>query len=127
MKYRKTLARIRRWYRTIKGPPPRKHGIIPRDTEILGLPASERSYLHDLSLSLRPARAYYRYVRDFEPWQEDKAVSRNILDASSDPDKAGYKPSPLDHGYFVRYTPSNLEKPNGTFGYAKPDDLELFK
>jgi hypothetical protein len=49
-------------------------------------------------LSLRPARPYHRFVRDFGPWEPDQnAMKQNVLDASSDQNKAGYKPQTLEN------------------------------
>jgi len=71
---KRMLARIRKYYRTMKGPPPKVHGVIPDDPEqeyidfdypyaanqewLNGQLPDKRRYLHDPSLMLRPGRAY---------------------------------------------------------------------
>ena len=57
VKYKKLLAHIRKWWRVMKGPPPRKHGVIPIDYEPHNLPIQRRYYRSDYSLMLRPGRA----------------------------------------------------------------------
>jgi len=63
----KALRRLslltRRWWRVVKGPPPKKHGVIPYDKEknfvedyIWLNSKRERPYLYDYSLCLRPGR-----------------------------------------------------------------------
>ncbi len=55
--YRHLKVSAKRWIKVFKSQP-RRHGVIPKDYEPFGLPASQRPYLHDYSLSLRPGRAY---------------------------------------------------------------------
>ncbi len=89
--YRISLIRVRRWWRTVKGPPPKKHGVIPHDTEPFGLPAELRAYLHDYQVSLRPGRPYVGLGEavQLEP-------TPRIMDASRCCNCAGYKPVSLE-------------------------------
>jgi len=90
MKLRKTLARIRRIWRTVKGPPPRKHGVIPYDYEIRNLSAEFRPYLKDSTLMLRPGKPYVGLGEAVQ-----LRPIPHILDASRCCNCAGYKPQPI--------------------------------
>ena len=65
--WRRSSLHIRKWWRVMKGPPLKLHGVIPYDREkpfvnnnVWLNSKAERPYLQDYSLCLRPGRAYRR-------------------------------------------------------------------